>query len=311
MKIELPDNRPYGALFAVGNCRSNSAVQEIGSIIVKAGYLLAPSGGADTHVMEPDPDANASKVRVMDEGSIGSDGMSVTREADTAPFKPVPDIVVEKFLADLDKTGAELRVDNTLWLTRVEDINADGVANAADLAGLGPLGIADRSRHLFGYQPRNENPRKSEAGSPPTAPIPDPPKPPDFPLRGTTHLGDIAGYDNRALNFHRRGGGFAASAAVSGALTAGQRITVRKAETEKFSVTLKHPTLTALYRIYCGSGPDTPPYWKRIRLGVMRADTLILRPDLHSAEVIWRAVWRWADEHVDRYRAVRVSEGVI
>ena len=46
MKIELPQTRPYGALFAVGNRLSGTAVQEIGSIIVKAGYLLTASGGA-------------------------------------------------------------------------------------------------------------------------------------------------------------------------------------------------------------------------------------------------------------------------
>ena len=100
-------------------------------------------------------------------------------------------------------------------------------------------------------------------------------------------------------------------AAVSGALTAGQRVTVRKAGADTLSVTLAHPPLTALYRTYCGTGPDKPPYWTRIRLGVMRADTLILRPDAGRAEVIWRSIWPWADEPVDSYRAIRVGEGVI
>ena len=86
---------------------------------------------------------------------------------------------------------------------------------------------------------------------------------------------------------------------------------MRKAGADALSVTLTHPPLTALYRTYCGTGPDKPPYWTRIRLGVMRADTLILRPDAGSAEVIWRSIWPWADEPVDSYRAIRVSEGVV
>jgi hypothetical protein len=305
MKIELPKNRPYGALFAVGHRLSGGSVQEIGSIIVKAGYLLAASGGPDTHVMTPDPDATASALLLTDEGSSGADGFDVTREADTAPFKPIPDVVVESFRAGLDVAGAELRVDGTLWLTRVEDINGDGVLNAADLAGLEALGLADRNRHLFGYQPRTGNPRKSQAGAPPPGPMPDPQRPP-------TLLENLTGYDNRALNFHRRGGGgFVASPAVSGALTAGQRITVHKAGAVKLSVTLSHPPLTALYRTYCGAGPDKPPYWTRIRLGVMRADTLVLRPDANRAGIVWRSIWPWADEPVDSYRAIRIGEGAI
>jgi hypothetical protein len=298
MKVELPKTRPYGALFAVGNRLSGSAVQEIGAIIVKAGYLLTLSSGPDTHVMAPDPDAAASALVLEDQGNTGTDGMDVTREADVAPFKPVSDIVVAGFLADLTPAGAEVRVNGTLWLTRSEPNPP-----------LPAIYLADRNRNLFGYQPRNLAPRRDEAGNPLSAPVPDPLEPEDFPLRDAPLLADIVGYDNRVLNFHRRGGGFTAAAAVSGALVAGQRITVRKAGNDALSVTLSHPPLTALYRTYCGTGPDKPPYWTRIRLGLMRADTLILRPDVGRAEVIWRSVWPWADEPVDSYRAIRVSEG--
>lgn len=299
MKIELPETRPYGALFAVGH-RLSGGVQEIGSIIVKAGYVLMPSAGADTHVMTPDADAAASALVLADQGSTATDGMDVTREADIAPFKPVSDIVVEGFLANLDLTGAQVRVNGTLWLTRTEPAPP-----------LQAIYLADRNRHLFGYQPRSLAPRKNEAGNSLADPVPDPLEPDDFPLDDTTLLDDIVGYSNRVLNFHRRGGGFEAAAAVSGTLNAGQRITVHKAGGEKFSVTLALPPLTALYRTYCGTGPDEPPYWTRIRLGVMRTDTLILRPDLGRAEVIWRSIWPWADEPVDSYRAIRVSEGVV
>jgi hypothetical protein len=297
MNIELPQTRPYGALFAVGSRLSGGEVQEIGSIIVKAGYLLTSSGGADSHVMTPDPDAAASALVLADQGAPfadPADGMDVTREADLAPFKPLADIVVEGFRSGLDIAGAELRVNGTLWLTRVEDINNDGVLDATDVAGLEAPSLADRNRHLFGYQPRSESPRQGDAKADPT----------DKPVS----LLDFDNYSNRFLNFHRRGGGFTSSAAIADALTTGERITLRKAGADALSVTLALPPLTALYRTWCGRGPDKPPYWTRIRLGAMRADTLILRPDAGRAEVIWRAIWPWADEPTDRYRAIRVSE---
>ena len=310
MKIELPDTRPYGAMFAIGNRLSGGAVQEIGSLIVKAGYILAASGGADTHRMATDPDPAASALVLAD--SLGADGMAVTREADIAPYKPLTDIVVEGFLAGIGPSGEEVRIDGTLWLSRADDLNGDGLVNNDDDAGITPLSLADRDRHLFGYQPRTVAPRSAEAGNPLAAPVPDPIEPNDFPLRDTTTLDEINGYANRFLNFHRRGGGgFAASAAVSGALTAGRRVTVRKADADAFSLTLSLPPLTALYRTYCGIGPDKPPHWTRIPLGAMRADTLILRPDGGRAEVIWRSIWPWADHPAGSYRAIRVSEGTI
>ncbi len=298
MKVELPGTRPYGAAFVVGQRLSGGAAQRIGSVIVKAGYILSASGGADTHRMTPDPDAAASTMILADQGSVGADGMDVTREADIAPYKPASDIVVEGFLDGLTPAGAELRVDGTTWLTRTEPNPP-----------LPAIHLADRNRNLFGYQPRSLVPRAGEAGNPLSGPVPDPLGPGDFPLRDTTLLGDIAGYSNRVLNFHRRGGGFTAASAVSAPLATGQRVTLRKAGADAFSLTLDLPVLEALYRTWCGHGPDKPPYWTRIRLGAMRADTLILRPDAGRAEVIWRSVWPWESEPADSYRAIRVSEG--
>ena len=257
MKIELPTTRPYGALFAVGNRLSGTAVQEIGSIIVKAGYLLTASGGADTHQMTPDLDPAASALVLAD----SRDGVEVTREADIAPYKPLTDIVVEGFLAGIGPSGEEVRVDGTVWLTRIDDLDGDGVVDDADDAGIEPLSLADRDLHLFGYHPRTVTPRSGEAGNPLTEPVPDPLDPETISRCATRRcLTTSRATTNQFLNFHRRGGGgFSASAAVSDALTAGQRITVRKAGADALSVTLTHPPLTALYRTYCGTGPTSRP----------------------------------------------------
>lgn len=301
MNIELPQTRPYDGLFVLGSrLDDGGGAEEIGAIIVKAAYLLTPSGGTDTHEMVIDPDPDASTLLLEDKGEADPDGFVVTRETDLAPYKPVPDIAVEHFLDGLDGGGAEVEVDDTTWLTRSLGLTPPDLVV--------PFHRRDGNLHLFGYHPRSLGPRASEAGTPPLDSSVPVPTLPTFPPRETTLLGDIIGYQNRFLNFHRRGDGFTAAAAVSGALLAGQRITVRKAGADAFSVTLTHPPLTALYRTWCGHGPDRAPFWTRVRLGAMRADTLILNPDQGRAEIIWRAVWRWADAPKNSYRAVRVSE---
>ena len=297
MNVELPQTRPYDALFVVGTRLTTGTVETIGTIIVKAGYLLTASGGADTHAMTPDPAPAGSALVLADQATPVTDGVDVSREADIAPYKPLADIAVEGFRAGLDINGAEIRIDDTIWLTRVDDINQDGTLTAADVAGLSAPSVNDRNRHLFGYQPRTESPRQDDAKA----------------AANTTpkSLAEFSHYANGFLNFHRRGGGFAASAAIGSAVQQGQRVTVRKAGATALSVTLPIPSLTALYRTWCGDGPDKAPYWTRKSLGPMRADTLILRPDSGKAEVIWRATWHWVDEPADSYRSIRVTEGTV
>ena len=163
MNIELPQTRPYDGLFVLGSrLDDGGGAEEIGAIIVKAGYLLTPSGGADTHLMEPDPDPAASALVVADEDIQGTHCSGVTREADLAPYKPLPDIVVECFLTGLDATGAEVRVDGITWLTRTEP-----------KPPLNALDLSERSCNLFGYQPRSLPPRDGEAGNPLAEPVRD------------------------------------------------------------------------------------------------------------------------------------------
>jgi hypothetical protein len=296
VKIELPATQPYTAMFVVGARLSGTTEQTIGAVIVKCGFTLVAGTGGDTHALAPAP-APVPLV-LADQGTPfadPADGIDVAREADIAPFKPHADVVVEGFRAGLTITGAELRVGGTTWLTRAEDLNVDGVLDSADTGNLSPASRADRNRHLFGYQPRTEAPRQSEAAADPD----DRPK----------SLAQFDHYANSFLNAHRRGGGFTASSAIAPALSNGQRITVRKAGADALSLTLALPSLSALYRTWCGHGPDAPPYWTRRPLGPMRADTLILRPDAGTAEVLWRTDWPWNAEPPSRYRAIRVTEG--
>ena len=296
MNVELPKTRPYGALFAVGTRLSaGGTVETIGSVIVKAAFHLTASGGSDTHAMSTDTNPAASALVMTDQRN----GNDVTREADIAPYKPLADIAVEGFLGGLDKQDVEVRVNGTLWLTRIQDINHDGVVDAADVAGLPTSGVHDRNLHLFGYHPRAERLRQNDAT------IADPTNPANWPKS----LDEFDYYDNSFLNFHRRSNGFTASGNIASQLGNGQRIAVRKAGSDALTVTLPLPRLSAMYRIWCGHGPDKAPYWTHTALGAMHADTLILRPDAANAEVVWRATWLWNAEPASSYRAIRVTEG--
>lgn len=309
MILELPTSRPYGGLFLVGSRRQGGAVQEIGSIVVKASYLLEPVAPASSeHGMSVDTNAAHSQPLLADEPGTG--GGDVARECDAAAWKPQNDIVVEGFP---DGVGAhetvELGVAGRAWIRRTQA-----------LAAPDPADLPERNRHLFGYHPRTVAPRRGQAGdaldgSPVPDPLPDPWEPL---LEEPARLGDLDGFENGYANVHRRGGaGFARLAQAGGAFASGERVLVERITTgpsgeevreDAFAATLSFPSLFALYRTYCGKGPDTPPHWSRRRLGVMRPDTLILAPRDGRAIVLWRAVWPWGDEPIDSYRAVRVSE---
>src|SRR4051794_41477096 len=99
MNVELPQTQPYAALFIVGTRLTAGAVETIGSVIVKAGYLLTRTSGTDTHVMTPDPAPAGSTLVLADQVIALSDGPDVSREADIAPYKPLADIAVEGFRA--------------------------------------------------------------------------------------------------------------------------------------------------------------------------------------------------------------------
>lgn len=316
MQITLPDAPNLAAMFLLGKRMHGGAVQEIGSILVKALYRLEPTSGSDdTHQLIPAD--SPPEIVLADKGPPPPpppwpDGFDVEREADIAPYKDRADIVVEGYLPEdfkpdvdpIQDPGGMVKVDGATWLTR----RAEPL-----LIGLDPLPRADRNRHLFGYQPRTEAPREGEKGTLDRVyPQPIPPG-----VQPLATLDDFVDYDNRFLNFHRRGQGYDVAVGVD--LPPGTRVEVFQtanvtAGTDPdLAVTLPHSPLTARYRAYCGHGPDRPTRWSIIRLGTMRVDTLILKPDPAEleAEVLYRTVWPWSDQPAEHYRAIQIQEDTV
>lgn len=183
------------------------------------------------------------------------------------------DTALRKARADIVVTGfaaqeGTVRVDGATWLTRNPALPSDP--------------DADAGRNLFGFQPRLGVPRRGQAGDP-------------------------AAF----AAFHRRGGIFG-DAGTGTALPSGGLVEIfRSLDTSGAAdYALRLPDLgrVARLRVYCGHGPDTPPRWRKVALGRMRPDTLILHPGSNRAQILWRCHWPADLEPEDRYRSIQIAE---
>lgn len=294
MRLELPNRLPYQGLFLLGQRLADDGerlppsvddaselIETVGSIVVKAAYRLTTADETNW-TMRPEDDPELWKPRLKDVINTGE-----SFESDLAIHKPRVDIAVEQF-ADYDDT-AELRVDGSMWLSRAKSTpSPDDELDKRDL-----------DNHLFGYQPRHVGARADDHGN-----VPAPTNPPT-----PVALERIANYRNAALNFYRRrDDAESQEAIIATELANGQLIQIVKNGDIVFSLTLMLPTISAMVCHWCGDGPDEAPYWKRFRLGPLRADTLILEPDSQRAAVLWRGTWPWDLVPADRYRAIRITE---
>jgi len=304
MRLELPARLPYRAIFLRGERvisdtgPASSGIESIGSVVLRAAYTLNPAGGSHW-TMTPAPDGSPWDLRLADSVDNLPDPdaeppeppveAQVRAEADIAPYKPLADIAVEGYMANADAADTHLQVNGVDWLSRQTSSSAP--AGSADLW--------ERGQNLFGYQPRSASPRAGEIGDGESSSVPSPPVSIDW----------FADFHNRAMNFHRRGGGFTANTgAITSTLDPGQTVRIVRDSNTLFSLTLAFSRLSAMVCHWCGDGPDQAPYWKRFRLGPLRADTLILQPDSQRAAVLWRGTWPWDLVPADRYRAIRITE---
>lgn len=184
------------------------------------------------------------------------------------------DTALVKDRADIVVTGfgaqeGTVGVNGATWLTRNPALPA--------------VRDADFARNLFGFQPRLGAPREGQAG------------------------------DSSAFaSFHRRGG-FFGDAGTGIALPSGGLVEIfRSLDTSgdpDYALVLPDLDRAMRLRVYCGHGPDKPPHWRKVSLGLMRPDTLFVHPAANRAEILWRRRWDADIEPQDRYRSVQIAEG--
>lgn len=225
------------------------------------------------------------EINDADEVNIEFD---LTYEADTALAKAKADIIVLGFvkeglsatehLEDIKTNTSEVCVDDDVWLTREPVSSPDIIDN-------------DMQRNLFGFEPRtsavrwlNFNQQEYQA----------------------------------AASMHRRGpsifkGGNIETQLPSAAVLKiyqGAELTATGSE-KKTDFTLQLPALEQgiRLRVYCGHGPDQGRYWRKVNLGLMHADTLIVEPSKQQAVILWRCHWQADRVPMAQYRKVQIRQG--
>lgn len=210
-------------------------------------------------------------------------------ESDMAIYKPRADVIVRTNYSSADT--CELRVTPPggtaqLWFSRSGAVPEQPEMEIPDL---------DATRHMFGWENRALNPRRSHALD-----IDDEP-PANAPL-----------FNNLFFNAYRRTfaqGGFPATALTTASRINISRTTGSNTSTREF--VLGHEDIKAHVYLFDGRNPDRKRFWCRHSIPSVKLDTLVVSPSLNQAYVIWRGVWDYEQYRADYYRQLEISVGGI
>ncbi len=313
MLIDLPTAGTFDALVLAGTLSDGSTEAEEMAVVLKAAYDLVDDGSG-VRRFEPAADTSAADLVLADQGRYlysdpdgtrvipaGDFGVDTTadppraflmldgervfvddivddgdldlvfdlqREADLALAKERTDVVVEGMAGVAD---AAVAIDEHLWLRRQSP-----AAPRFDVA-----------RNVFGWQGRDEQPRRDDAAD-----------------DDTIALG----------NAYRRTPGFNTPSSLNTApLPSAVAVEVfgNATGTGTATIAARLPDLRMglRLRVYCGHGPDEPPRWRIVPRPDLVPDTLVLRPDSFTAEICWRGRWPADLEPTDAYRSVQIRAG--
>ncbi|AXQ96274.1 hypothetical protein LV780_21320 (plasmid) [Cereibacter azotoformans] len=310
MIVETPDPAIFSAAVLAGAPGL--------AVVMKAAYDLVPDG-AGARRMVPSADAARRAILMADQGVLLFSATDLAppvdqaevpagalrldpRPGETPPAVQVLDVAGQTFETEDIATDPDKRLEFRVAReadTALEKARADivvlgfigasrrGAVTVDETLWLGrdlPPADADgdSARNLFGFEPRGSDARRALAG-------------------------DLAAF----APFHRRGGGMFDDSGTGTALPAGGRVEIfQDNATTGTPYALRLPDLVprVRLRVWCGHGPDWPPRWRKVPLGAMRADTLIVDPAAHRAEILWRLRWAAGTEPPDRYRSVQIRE---
>ena len=172
-------------------------------------------------------------------------------------------------------------VDGNLWMLRLKDQVTSS---------------ADSQKNLFGYHSKSE---RHLAQKPATL------TPFDFDEFYAKYVPDMA-------SFYKRGVGFSTPGNRNlKPLSAESIISIHRTSDQSdtpYSFVLPDFTLSAQLRIFCGHGADEARFWRKVDLGPVAIDTLIVNPDINSATMIWRASWLWDGYPTEDYRKIQIFQ---
>ena len=212
-------------------------------------------------------------VEVLERSYKTKVGVAALRyESDLTPFKPEGDVVVLDYAA---QSGVNrVRVNGSNWLARTVSSNGSG-----------------RDKALFGWEPRAVNPRKGEAAFPEddsAYPLPEA-------LPG--------GFNNRFYNGYLRG---SLQLTTLPYLSATANVEIERNGSVDYAFHLPGESVTAVYYVYSGTGPDKDSYWQSHTV-TLNLDTLVIEPEHNRCYTVWRGVWPFTDHPEDAYRRLVVK----
>ena len=308
MILQLISSQPMGTALVTGLASTGT----LSTVVVKAAYTLTDDGsgnrsmtpasdpllhqivytdtgdflfedGGNLHVIP------ASALRTLPDGSkefdfggvahpaSALDGFVTDYEADIGIEKSRVDIVVEGHVPN-PASGGSITINGILWTSRTTTATATG----------------DSAIHLFGRHAKGVSGRTVSTIIAPVGSLP-------------------GGYTPLFNNYYRRSSGFTVHGSAATNLPSGGTVRVFQTADQSdapYTFALPNPfIMSARYRTYCGHGPDKAPRWNTGPVITLRADTLIIRPASHSAIILWRGSWPYADEPADTYRKVQIIEG--
>lgn len=269
MQTVFPDQTGYAGMFVIGFRKrpdQPGQTQRVGTVVLKRTYDIAATG-----TLSPSPAAH--DVFAQDIVRPGP-GEVVQYESDVTPFKPNADPIVLGFIPSAGANS--LRVDGQTWLSRT-------------------VVIPPVPSDIFGWEPRTSSARMRGSDNNPIAYSDSRDDyPPEWPIVNTNRDPLPSNFSNRFFCGFNRGSSTATLLArQTFPPSAGVQV-IRPGANNDYAFALRGDVANATLRFHGGTGPDSERRWQRREI-TMRADTLVVEPDVNRCYLVWRGIWDFDD----------------
>lgn len=233
-------------------------------------------------------DSNSSVV--FSQIQVDEEGDTLRYESDFVPFKPNADVVI--------LGSAEPPDGNTShpWYFVLE--SSDGIKLEKEFS-VPPINELP-TRAIFGWAPRNQAPRLSEAGQ-----YPEDYNPKIQPLPDSFDNLFFNGFDRNLQEIPGSSGSLPLSHFPDGTTFRiwSERRTLPPVSSLPFQVVLPSSRPTALLTVLNDSNQE------QINPIPLKLDTVVIEPNLDRYTVVWRGNWEFEDDIKDRYLKLSITGG--
>jgi len=315
MKTVFPTAQGFSGSYIVGERRNpmSASSQRLGVFVLKREYTIENSELLPADVVEGILLKDVTQPADFDELPT-PEFVYTLHESDLSVFKPEPDIIVLGY-RQVDSSNT-LRVTEPggsplLWYER--NIGAGSASNINLELDDEEIADLDANTNLFGWQPRQISPRKTDGTITTTPSDPDE-------LRNSSYEDVIfswSSFNNRFFNAYRRD--FYKRGGIENEIASGAVVDIERSyplndaspTTNHYLFTLENLQVSAKIFLHDGRGADKPGRWCCKSIPDIHLDTLIIKPDFNMAAVLWRGVWDFNLYPIESYRQLEVKAEVL